>query len=418
MYKKKWYFITILLYSLSALCMVDNRFLVPNLFQKPFLLHSHDRKHHLTIQPFAMTARSAFGQENGIENENELFEVFGRYDQTEIDKALQLSGRTSSSLFRSDWQGYLGPLHWLMKGHFDVYGLGFHYRYDIHQYFSMGIIAAAMHANSRMETIKDRFSMNQFIADPGNFRELFLLKNEMNELLDLCPGLWQKNAVADIDIYIRPAFTREYFLKCRRFDTGCRIGVLAPAAPERNINNPASVPLGGDRHWGMYVSLEGDFDVHEDIQMGFSLQFIKRFARTACHRMPAACEPDNYGAIIGIARVHPGLTIGFNPYVAFKEVREGLGFLLAYNLTAHSADNWHVLGAARKLHPNIPLVEKRSEWRSEHATIGAFYDCAYTSEVRQYEPVVSFTWDIPVDWLLAKRAFRTHGISFIVEMQF
>lgn len=418
MNRKHWYLITLLCNVALLWSMIDNRFLVPNLFQKPFLLHSREYGHHLTIQPFAMTARSAFGQENGIENENELFEVFGRYNQTEIDKALQLSGRTSGSLFRSDWQGYLGPLNWLMKGHFDVYGVGAHYRYDVNEYFSIGIIAAAMHANSRMETIKDRFTMNSFVIEPGNFKELFLLKEEMNELLEVCPGLWQKNCFADVDIYIRPAFTREYFLKCRRFDTGCRIGVLAPAAPARNIRNPASVALGGDRHWGMYVSLEGDFDVHEDIQMGLSLQFIKRFARTACHRMPAGLEPDNYGAIVGFARVNPGLTIGFNPYFVFKEVREGLGFLLAYNLTAHSCDDWRAIGSIRALHPNIPLVEKRSEWRSEHATIGAFYDCAYNCEIRGHEPMVSFTWDIPVDWLVSKRAFRTHGISFIVELQF
>lgn len=401
--------------SLSG--MVDNRFLVQNLFQKPFFIHT-ERQHHFVVQPFAMTARSAFGRMNGVDEESGLFEVYGRYDQKEIDKALQRSGRTSESLFRSDWRGYIGGIPWIMQGHLDIFGLGGHYCYEINDYCKVGTIFAVMHATSRLEMIRDPFTPGSFFIEPGNERELFLIKEEMNQALGVCPGVWQKTGVADWDIYVRLGYKRDYYARCHRFDVGVRLGMLAPTAPARNINNPASFPLGGNKHWGMYVSLEGDFDIHEDIQAGVTLQFIKRFDKTQCHRMPSCNEPENYGAVVGLAAVDPGLTIGFNPYITFKEVRDGLGFFLAYNLTAHEEDNWRPCGAVRALHPHTRSIEKVSEWRAEHATIGVMYDTGAVFEERCHHPVVTFTWDIPVDWLLSQRSLRTHGISFLFETQF
>ena len=409
--------------------MADNRFLDPALFQKPFLIHDY-YNHHLMVQPFVLTAGSAFGRETGIDRDHELFEIFGHYNQADIDKALQLSGRTSGSLFRSDLQGLVGGIPWEMKGHFDMYGLGFHYFYEACDYFGLGVILFALHANSRLEMTRNLREASALFSQPGDIQELFLVRQEMSEALDLCPGIWHKSGIGDIDVYLKAKWKREYYLRCRRIDVGARVGMLAPTAPRRNINNPASIPLGGDGHWGVYGMIDADFDIHEDIQAGCLLQFIKRIAKTQCYRMPAVCnskcerpedevfEPINFGAIVGQAYVDPGITLNFTPYIAFKGVRDGLGFLLSYNITMHECDTVRAVGAAAELHPNTRAIQFLSKWRSEHATLGVFYDCGYYYEERFHKPIVSFTWDIPVDWLLSKRSFRTHGVSFILETQF
>ncbi len=398
--------------------LIDNRFLVPPLYEyKPFIFpESH---HHLNTQPYVMTANKSFPrcEEDGDES-LPLFEINGPYNQLTIDKALQASGRTSMSLLRSDLVGSTGSIPWFMPGRLDVYGFAFNYYYRAHNHFGFGASFAFMHANSRIEIMRDREHIKNAIIGPGDERELFLAKQEMNKALGVGPALWIKNALSDLDIFLHICRVENYRYKFRRIDAGMKLGFLVPTAPRRNFNNPASISLGGDGHWGFYVDLDADLELKEDVNAGGFFRIIKRLPRTQCHRMPALTEPTIFGAIVGNAEVDPGITYAFCPYFSIEGVQHGLGFRFAYTLTAHEEDEWTDKRNNRSTPVNLPLLEERSEWASEFVTLGLFYDFAKDLEYRGPVPLVSLTWDIPVHGIISKNSFKTQGVSLIIETDF
>lgn len=398
--------------------MIDNRFLDQYLLYRDPKIYNSDRQHY-TIQPFVMTAHSGWG--NFDDEKTRLFEINGSYDQATIDKALQTSGRTHESLLRSDLSNALTSIPWFMRGRLEIYGIGFRAEEMITDCFGIGTVLYYAHGRSRMEMVRNKETTRGSILGEGDERELCLLNEEMHQLLGVTPPLWSTTVFGDVDLYLIGKKIYDYAYKCKHIELSLKLGTLMPAAPQRNVNNPASIPLGGNRHWGLYGWAEGYFLLKEDLSCGLFLQVSKRFSRTQCMRIPSLTEPTIYGAIVGPFKVNPGVTIGFSPYATFERVREGLGFGLAYTLVAHREDSLTNLAS---LPPHITvnetLAERRSQWKSEYVTLRAFYDCAFECEMqgRGALPVVSFLWDIPVNWIIAQGSYKTHGVSFIVEMRF
>ena len=394
--------------------MIDNRFVVPYLCHKPFLSY-RDSWFHGVVQPFAMTTRRSYDE---FEDKRGLFEINGNYNQVDIDNALILSGRTTESLFRSDLRGLFQSLPWAMGGRLEIYGVALQGYLALTDYFGLGASWAFMHVNSRLRLKRDTEVLGSLIVGAGDAREIFLTKEQMNKALGLTPGIYITNTPSDGELYARFAYVRDYICKLQHLDVALKLGVLVPTAKARAINNPASFSVGGDKHWGLYGEFTGDFILKQDLRAGFLINISKRLKRTACHRMPVCSEPINFGAVVGNAQVNPGITVGFSPYVTFECVRDGLGFRLAYTLVHHKNDQWSDRREVRDVPVNLTRVENLSEWSREYLTLGVLYDFAYDKQVRGSTPVVSLTWDIPVSGIITKRAFKTHGVSFIIESDF
>ena len=96
--------------------------------------------------------------------------------------------------------------------------------------------------------------------------------------------------LGDSDLYFRMAIVGKYTCKFRRIDAALRCGLIIPTANETPINNPAAVPLGGERHWGAYIGLDGEFEFKEDLIGGIQFRASKRFSRTNIRRMPFGGE--------------------------------------------------------------------------------------------------------------------------------
>ncbi|MFA6065630.1 MAG: hypothetical protein WC707_00430 [Candidatus Babeliaceae bacterium] len=396
--------------------MIDNKYLDQYLLYRPFVIYNGG-KHHFDIQPFVMTAHSASGDNK--DESPELFEINGKYDQIKIDQALQSSGRTDTSLLRSDFRNSVNAIPWFMRGRFEAYGIGFRGEYMITDAWGIGGVLYAIHASSRMEMVQNKEALKGIVLGAGDAQELLVLNERMHQLLGVTPPLWSKTAFGDIDAYIVGKKIYDYAYKCKHIELAVKAGVLVPTAPSRSINNPASIPLGGNGHWGMYGMLDTYFLLKEDFSCGFLLQLSKRFAKTYCDRVPSGQEPTIYGAIVEQIRTDPGLTVGFAPYFTFERVRDGLGFGLGYTLVSHSGDQLpEVFKHSNNISVNTDIVERISSWKSEYVTLRAFYDCAFDCERAGASPVVSFMWDIPVNWLIAQRSYKTQGIAFIVESRF
>lgn len=409
--------------SFSAMAMIDNRYLVPYLLEKPFV-RLDSSLNRLQIQPFIMTARHSFGDDD--ESHQPLFNIYGSYNEVEIDKAALFAGDISKSLLRSDFQGFVNSIPWFMNGHMEAYGVGAHWYLNWYQHvtpcithcFGFGIVGGVMHVGSRLSLERNTKASQAALLGPGDIFDITVTNAELHKALGLQPPLWSKTGITDLDIYLRWASVLDYRFKLKRLEAAFKLGLLAPTADPRNINNPASIPFGLDRHWGMYGEVRVDAVLKEDLSAGFLLNLSKRFRRTSLQRMPIFREPTNYGAVVGLAEVEPGVTIGFLPYVNFERVRNGLGFRVDYSLVFHEEDEWDDRRRDRSIPVNLGLLERRSQWGLEHLTLGIMYDFAYNCEYHGTKPIASFMWDIPVQVVVSREAFKTHGISLIFELEF
>lgn len=386
----------------------DNRYLP--LLYKPYIRRPCTWG-HFRLQPFFMRADRGFGD---FEKEG-LPEIEGKYDQVDIANALVQSGRVDEDPFRSDLRGFT-TIPWRREGRIDAEGLCFLYEQAIACNVSVGASLLFMALNSRQEFIVEPDCIPNLSV--GDREYLFLLKSQMNDTLGVTPPLYSKTAVGDGDFYVRYGCSWDYTCKFRHIESGIKLGMYAPIAPEVPLNNPAAVPIGGNKHWGVYVDLEGDFEVKEDWHVGLLLRAIKRLPKTANHRFPTSREPNSYGSVVGRFRVNPGFTFVACIPVAFEALREGFGLGASYTLVGHLEDRFTDLRSDTSVPINRELLEKRSSWGSEHVTVSAFYDFAKFRDCRGYLPTVTAALDMPTDWIISKRSSRSYCISILLESDF
>jgi len=210
----------------------------------------------------------------------------------------------------------------------------------------------------------------------------------------------------------------EYTLKFRRIDAGLSLGILMPTGVTQELNNPASVPFGGNGHWGFYVSADALLELREDIKTGVLLRVSKRIANTKVRRMPAAGEPQIFGTVVGPARVNPGSTFIFSPYFALENLRKGLGISVYYTLTSHREDKWTDKRPDQTVPVELNQVNDLSSWGSDYVTLNVFYDFGKEKVQRSVDPIISFRWDIPASLFVTKRVVRTHVVALGIEFAF
>lgn len=391
----------------------DNRFLP--LYLKPFVRRPGTFG-HLQVQPLFMRSERA----QGDFEESSIPDIDGKYDQVEIAKALEKSGRVTTDPFRSDLQG-LTSIGWRREGHISAEGAAFSYEQLLSSFcgfnFSAGTSFLFLHVDSGQEFCLGETNLDVLAGDK---QYLYSLKGRMHSLLGVTPALYHKTSFGDFDFYLRLARSWQYFCKIRTIDASIKAGFIAPTAPRTPINNPAAIPVGGEKHWGAYLGLESMLELKEDWFVGLMFRASKRFKRTCIDRMPVVLEPSRYGAVVGPLEVNPGWTFVFNPSVRFEALREGFGLTALYTLVAHLEDKLTDRRTAgnRCVAVNLEPVERRSSWGMEHVTIGAFYDFARYSDCRSWLPTVSVYWDIPVDWLVSKRSSKTNSVSIMIEADF
>jgi len=417
MMRFRWIFIvSIVMHSMTTYAMIfDNQYwpLFPEKFLSTQTLP--DARFYWDLRGVLLGADAAYINDEddpvGSDEAVTFSQIFGDYDEQEIDRALQLSGRTTSSLLPPGLMNTKLP--WLIPGKSSLRGLAFEFELFPHKNFGIGgsIFAGHMHA----ETNSIFINQNGFFS-PNEVVELRTANAAMREALGVTPGIAHKGVFGDMDLYLHGRIRRYYWHTIHRFEVGLRFGTLIPTAARTSIINPVGLTIGGDGHLGLYGQLDTELLLKDLMTVGFSLQVIKRLAKTAIHRMPVETEPTNYGALVGSARVNPGVTLAFYPYVQVGGLRDGLGLIGAYYLVWHATDHWSIPACANlPAKPNTCLLEKRSKWGSDHFSVGAFYDFGFEREACWHTPIISLTIDIPWHGPVTQMVPKSHGISLRIE---
>ncbi|KKR96787.1 MAG: hypothetical protein UU47_C0007G0005 [candidate division TM6 bacterium GW2011_GWE2_41_16] len=394
----------------SVYGMFDSRYGVPPITERPYFREY--RKYHFGVEPFLMIAADSYG----ICDDVGLYDIHGRYDLFFLDEALRLAQNTPS-LMRPDWSN-VSMMPYCLDGTFSAQGINFVGRAYLFDFLSIGFKVAYLHAQAAVQYLFDDHS-NLHLQGPGDAYDLRELKNRLHNIYCLKPPVWSQNMFSDMDLYARLGFMREYWQKFRKLDVGFQAGVLVPFAKQKIKNQPLSVPLGGNKAFGMYMMLDIDAILKEDVHAGCWFRMQKRISKTYDMRLPIYREPADMGVLEGCLNVSPGVTFGVCPYVAIEHMRGGFGCYAAYTGIFHMTDTFCDRRADTSKKINFEHICDASNWSSDFITIGALYDTASECDDESTrKPIFGLFWDIPIGFIGGKHAFKTYGISLRGELQF
>ncbi|MGE0009246.1 MAG: hypothetical protein AB7F19_01785 [Candidatus Babeliales bacterium] len=349
---------------------------------------------------FFLTANNACGRHGDVG----FPEIFGDFSLTSINNALN---RVNPSRISPLFEGTKLP----GRGKLEGQGISFAYDQQLLDWLACGVSFSFLHMNTALKFL---------LAETTAGRMEDEVRRAFNRELGLASTTWRHSGITDVDAYIRFGNVWNYILKCRRVDAGVKFGTLFPTGVTKDLANPASVPFGGNGHYGFYVGLDGQFELKEDLKVGLISRLIKRIPKTALHRVPVAGENELFGALVAPFKVNPGITFVFAPYLRLEGIRDGLGVMVNYTLVWHDNDEWK---DRRPLLNRIPPVDtgllfKNSNWAAEEVTLNFFYDFSKVEGCNRFLPLVSLSWDIPVCYLIAENVVQTNNIALGIEFTF
>ena len=354
---------------------------------------------------FVLTANDACDDDKEIG----IPEIFGRYDQRKVDKALAELNGTQPILDQPPFENT--SIEWRVKGKLQGQGISFTYDQKLTDWLYAGASFSFMHMTSR-----ERFFFTQ---DEKVEPQLDKIRRQFNNELGIVSTKWSHSGITDIDAYLRIGSVWNYILKCRRIDAGFSFGGILPAGEQRDIANPASVPFGGNGHYGLFWDFDAEFELKEDLKFGALVRISKRFAKTKLERMPLQNEQQLFGALVGPVRIDPGLTVVASPYLRVEGIRDGLGVYVNYTAIFHDNDTWEdARTGSRTPRPTFFEVFKHSNWASETVTLNFFYDFTKVRVPGSFLPLISLSWDIPVQYFVAHDVVKTNHIALGIEFTF
>lgn len=382
----------------------DNRWLPP-LFESPRILINGFQQ-RFTTNLFVMTGNRGIG----VTDESiGIPEVFGEFDMHQLAEALTLTGRTNPLPFEVQLEQF--PFRVIGKTQAQGIDGLVHLAFDNH--FSFGGSWVVMRVNSTQHFFEK--NRNCALLTPNQvdmYRRLIL-----SELGFVGPN-YNHVAFGDSEWYMRIGKSWDYTAKMRYIDAGARLGVLIPSGAKRNPAYPSSLPFGGDGMWGMYGSLDGLFEVKEDLKVGMVFRLNKRFPRTFNERMSVNGEPWIFGATCGLIKVNPGVTFIWSPIVMLENIRAGLGIGAQYHLTYHQEDDIVDMRLNKSIPVNLNGMKRYSKWGADYVTVDVMYDFGKELRSRSFAPVLSFRVDIPAYFFVTEHVPQIYRISLGIEFDF
>ncbi len=396
--------------------VVDNRFF-------PLLPHTVSRTankmSNAYVDIFAVTAHEAY---INSDDSGGIPEIFGIYNQNQVAQAIVLLGKPNP--LATDFPNLQGPIPWHMHGRIRGEGISFAYYQSLwaskknHANLSMGFSWFFMHTFSHIGFRLSQETIATLELSADDIIKLDQIRRFMNEETGIEAPKATQAGISDIDFYLRWGGLWDYFLKFRHIDAGLRCGLLINSGVTREIDNPASLPYGGNGLFGIYFQGDLEFEIKEDWKVGGYARFSQRFGKRQKQRIPLNGEQSLFGVTVGKIDVHQGPTFAASGYFSMEDIRDGLGVQVNYTVISHFDDLWEDARKIKSPMATLERINRQNSWNSEYVTLNVFYDFAKVRGDNCYAPSFWFMWDVPVKFAIAKRVSRTNRISFGMVLNF
>jgi hypothetical protein len=230
-------------------------------------------------------------------------------------------------------------------------------------------------------------------------------------------NVWRSTGAGDIVLQGSWYNSEEYKWKFRTIDFSASVGLIIPTGMESSLYNIASMPLGGQGHWGWFLSPHIELELKDDLKIGCMVRLTKRLHKTKELRVPILSETPLMAPYRAAVKVSPGATFSFSPYLVIEHVSAGFGCELRYSLNYHETDTFVDARADKTRNMKLVNLIPYSTWTQEYLTLKIFYDIVQNNRSK-IKPVFNFTWDIPLDYVAGKSFAKTHGISLGCNFNF
>jgi hypothetical protein len=401
-----------LLSAVSSRAMIyDNRWFP--WYKSPYS-RTKEKQSRIYGGPFIVMAHKAAN--DGLDEDHRLFEVFGRYDENQVRQAIIDIG--GPDFFDTPaLQVFKGrEVIWRMSSKLSGQGVAVVYDQRISKYLSVGCSFFFMHLFSRI-LFKLSKHIETTVTDDQE-QALDIARRAMNQFLHIEAPVQDRTGMSDFECYLRLGNVWDYTWKCRRIDAGLRVGAILPSGLSRTINNPASLPFGGNGLWGVYVAGDAQLELKEDWSVGLLAQYNQRFSRVQTMRLPVAQEQQLFGALVGPVLIHPDLTLIVAPYAQLEGIRDGLGLRAQYTAVWHFKDMFTDFRSPPQPPAMITPLIKRSDWVAEYITLDAFYDFAKVWQDESNALLLTAKVDVPINWLVGEQAAKTVRLSFGIQLTY
>lgn len=407
-HQAKYVVVASLCISIQA-TIFDNRY-IPFL-QRPYIV-TPNKDNHFSCDLFFATASQAFGK-----NDREIGvpELYGIYNQNAVAKSFVNIGCPNPLPSRFQDKNII----WDANGKIVAQGFELWLHEKIWRDIYVGFYWYFMRVNSSSEFF---LNINQSgFADIPTADVLLLdrKRRQMNVLAGLVTGDHAAQAgPGDVDAYVMWDHQYGRVFKFRSIRVQASIGALLPAGQKRNINEPTSIPFGGNGFWGAYAAAQGEFELKEDWKVGTFARVSKRFQRTIQERVPLHCEPVQFAPMVGTLQINPSPTFVWSGWVTFEGVHKGLGARILLTVRKHNKDAIKTLCASDCSCINSCALQELTEWGSDYITLNAFYDFGKAKVNRRHEPILFFAWDIPSNLLVTQNVIKTNKVMLGFELSF
>ncbi len=359
-----------------------------------------------------------------------LPELWGRYDLCNIIQSLEKVRAFCDECFENPLKNKFGlaslinrPIVYSMQGKIRSWGFTLQYDQNLYfQNFSCGFFLPIMHASSEITFCLDRQSSDPQLqqASQSAIDVLDDVRRNVQGMIGLCGADWSAWGTSDLDLYLRWQGSCDHKLLMRSITSVLRFGFLLPTSKKRDINNPASVPFGGNGHWGLYGDTTIDFELRQNLHLGCILGFAKYFPKTSCDRIPVCAEPQIFSALIGPLRSNPGVTLKISPYVILENMVDGFYLEARYTYLFHQKDHFtdeRPTCDIEKVPSCLVGMERCSSWAASYFTFKVTYDSIDALKHWPLQPTFYALYDYPIDWM-SKHSSETNQFTIGVELHF
>ncbi len=382
---------------------------------------------------FYTTASTAFKRNGGNTG---IPELWGSYDLQDLFTSLtavqgastlaSIKGETGFPLrFEND------ALPFRAEGKIKARGLTLQYEQPLWwNNLPLGVWVPFVHLNatSRFRVDKEGITQEQRNA-------LSRMRRRLHDEIGLKENDWQEGGIGDIDLHARWNYSQEYALMMRNINIDLQVGTVIPSGFRTDAKNFASVPIMGNGHWGLYADIVPEFELKQDLKVGFLMGFLHQFKEARARRLAVFKEPTIFSALTANVEVDPGFTFKFSPYIIMQNLTDGIHFQARYTYLRHGIDEWRDTrsDADKKMIPsflNQQVTADRTQekidensgqkgeltkWRSHYITLQFLYNSKDAMHNLPLDPNVYFAYDVPVG---GRGISKTHHVSLGVELHF
>jgi len=372
----------------------------------------------IIVTPFVITADSAYQncfekfyqRKMGIyETEGDLFLGNLYNNLVDIDKI-----NKSFLYFPSEWiaRNVFLPAHLL--GSMVTEGIAISLRFNPINSIVVGWETALCNVHSVMNPVPFQDQENPLTETFINqFSLAFATLSKADKINNF---YYQTTRFSDQNIFIRYEYATDFIAKMRRIKGSVQGGILLPTAPENVYTNPASFPIGINGFYGAYGTVEIDFLLKEDINLGGFATIIGQHGRTKFVRIPSEGVPATFGVIMKNCKIDPGMTILASFYLSFEGLRSGLGIKGSYESAFHRKDSYTLITPDNSV--SLSQLVDKSLWAQEHISVTIFYDWMREISEHKMEPFLGFSVQIPTQIFTGYGATKSYVLSLTFECLF